>query len=338
MKTNRLSLIFQLCFWILLLALQMVMATNFLPSKVALVFAGMNTLLAMVMFYANSFWIFPQFFEKRRFTLYIIINVGLMILLAHFFFIVDNFLVDNFRMNMPEHELPRFFQYFRVFTMLIFIFFTSLSFSLIRKVAENESMQKILSKEKSDTEIRLLKAQINPHFIFNSLNNIYSLTYSKSDEAPGAVLKLSEMLRYVYYDCNRDEVTLGAEIEYIRNYMAFQQMKSSHAQDIDLLAEGINESFRIAPMLFIPFVENAFKYSKIEDEQEAWVRMKLSTVDRELYFQIRNTHPKNGQKAGSGMGVENVRNRLELTYPGAFHLDIKDEDGVFEVQMKIKQS
>lgn len=338
MKTNRLSLLFQLCFWILLLALQMVMATNFLPASVALVFASMNTLLAMAMFYANSLWIFPHFFEKRRFVLYLLINVGLMILLAHLFFVLDGYLVDNFTMKAPEHNLPRFFQYFRVFTMLIFIFFTSLSFSLIRKVAENETLQKKLSREKSDTEIRLLKAQINPHFIFNSLNNIYSLTYSKSEEAPGAVLKLSEMLRYVYYDCNRDEVTLGAEIEYIRNYIAFQKMKSSHVQDIDLMTEDINEGFRIAPMLFIPFVENAFKYSKIEDEQGAWVRMKLTTVDNKLCFQVRNTHPENAQKAGSGMGVENVRNRLELTYPGAFQLDIKDEDGVFEVQMKIKQS
>jgi len=338
MKTNRLSLIFQLCFWILLLALQMVMATNFLPASVALVFAGMNTLLAMVMFYANSLWIFPAFFEKRRFVLYVLINVGLMVLLAHLFFVVDGYLVHNFRMKAPEHQLPRFFQYFRVFTMLIFIFFTSLSFSLIRKVAETESVQKQLSREKSDTEIRLLKAQINPHFIFNSLNNIYSLTYSKSDEAPGAVLKLSEMLRYVYYDCNRDEVTLGAEIEYIRNYIAFQKMKSSHVQDIDLMTENINEGFRIAPMLFIPFVENAFKYSKIEDEEGASVRMKLTTEDDQLCFQIRNTHPENGQKAGSRMGIENVRNRLELTYPGTSTLDIKDEDGVFEVQMKIKQS
>lgn len=338
MKANRLSLIFQFCFWSLLMALQMVMATNFLPIRVAMVFAGVNTVLAMAMFYANSLWIFPFFFEKRRFTLYIIINIGLMILLAHLFFTVDGYLVENFQFKPMEHELPKFFHYFRVFTMLIFIFFTSLAFSLIRKVGEQESQQKQLSKEKSDTEIRLLKAQINPHFIFNSLNNIYSLTYSKSDDAPEAVLKLSEMLRYVYYDCNRDEVPLGAEIEYIRNYMAFQQMKSPHKQDIELLTEGIDESYRIAPMLFIPFVENSFKYSRIEDQKDAWVKMSLSTEDGVLCFSISNTYPEHGQKAGSGMGMQNVRNRLELTYPGSHELEIKDDNHVFEVHMKIKPS
>ena len=238
---------------------------------------------------------------------------------------------------LPQH-LPKGFPYFRITSYLMFIFFISLVFSLIRKTSEQEQARKQLSREKSDTEIRLLKAQINPHFIFNSLNNIYSLSYSKSDDAPEAVLKLSDMLRYVYYDCNRDEVSLGAEIEYIRNYMAFQQMKSPHEQDIELLTEGIDESFRIAPMLFIPFVENAFKYSKIEDQQDAWVKMRLSTEEGKLCFHIRNTHPENGKIPGSGMGVQNVRNRLELTYPGTSQLEIKDENGVFEVHMKIERS
>jgi sensor histidine kinase YesM len=222
--------------------------------------------------------------------------------------------------------------------MLLLIFFTSLTFSLIRKVGVTENLQKQLTKEKSDTEIRLLKAQINPHFIFNSLNNIYSLSYSKSDEAPEAVLKLSEMLRYVYYDCNRDEVTLGAEVDYIRNYMAFQHMKSPHEQQIELFTEGIDEGYRIAPMLFIPFVENAFKYSKIEDEKDAWVKMEMSTNGDALSFRIRNTHPENGKHPGSGLGIQNVRNRLELTYPGQHVLNITDREGVYEVHLKIMQA
>jgi len=338
MKTRYLSIIFQACFWFLIIFLQLVMATNFLSFRMALVFAGFNMILAMVMFYGNSLWIFPRYFEKRRYGWYILINFLLIGFLSHMFFIADDHIISNFRTAALPAHLPPFFPYFRIFSLLIFIFFISLVFSLIRKTTEQELDRKQLSKEKSDTEIRLLKAQINPHFIFNSLNNIYSLSYSKSDEAPEAVLKLSEMLRYVYYDCNRDEVTLGAEIEYIRNYMAFQQMKSPQEQDIELLTEGIDESYRIAPMLFIPFVENAFKYSKIEDQKDAWVKMKMSTEKGKLCFRIRNTHPENGNTPGSGMGMVNVRNRLGLTYPGKHSLDINDKDGVFEVHMKISQS
>jgi two-component system LytT family sensor kinase len=338
MRAKRYSYIFQVCFWFMMMALQLAMATNFLEFKLALLLSAVNMLIAMAKFYTNTLWLFPSFFEKKRYGLYVLINLGVLIFLSHVFVKVDGVIMLGNRLQEPPHGFPPIFQYVRMFSMLIFVYFISLVFSLMQKVQVQDTAEKQLAKEKSDTEIRLLKAQINPHFIFNSLNNIYSLTYSKSDQAPDAVLKLSEMLRYVYYDCNRDEVTLAAEIEYIRNYIAFQQMKSSHTQNIDLLTENINESFRIAPMLFIPFVENAFKYSKIEDEQGAWVRMKLTTGDKNLCFKVSNTHPENGQKAGSGMGIENVRNRLALTYPGAFELDIKDEEGVFEVQMKIKQS
>ena len=338
MRSKRLSFIFQLCFWILILVLQMVMAGNFLSFNVALMFAGLNMILGMITFYLNGLWIFPSFFEKRRFVLYLVINLALLALLSHVFFIVDGYIFKNFTTQPLPTHLPRTFPYFRIFFLLVFIHFISLIFSLINKVQIQEDTEKQLSEEKSSTEIRLLKAQINPHFIFNSMNNIYSLAYSKSDQAPEAILKLSEMLRYVYYDCNRDEVTLGAEVEYIRNYMAFQKMKSPHEQNIILESEGIDESFRIAPMLFIPFVENSFKYSKIEDLKEARVKIRLSTKKGNLCFKITNTHPDNGKIAGSGMGIDNVRNRLELTYPGKSSLEIQDNIKLFEVEMKIWQS
>lgn len=344
MRQRRLSIIFQVCFWFLIVVLQMVMATNFLSFNVALMFAGLNTILGMIAFYLNSLLLFPRFFEKRRFVLYLILNLLLLGLLSHIFFNVDVLIFQNFNTEpwpegMPERTPERhIFAYFRIFSLLIFTTFISLIFSLIRKVQDQAGKEKQLSKEKSDTEIQLLKAQINPHFIFNSMNNIYSLAYSKSDQAPEAILKLSEMLRYVYYDCNRDEVTLGAELEYIRNYMAFQQMKSPHEQNIVLESEGIDLNFRIAPMLFIPFVENSFKYSKIEELQDARVEIKLTTEDNKLCFRITNTHPENGKSPGSGMGIENVRNRLALTYPGASSLEFKDENSSFEVVMKIGKS
>jgi two-component system LytT family sensor kinase len=338
MRQRRLSIIFQVCFWFLIIMLQVAMASNFLPFNVALMFAGVNMILGMAAFYLNSLWIFPNFFEKRRFVLYLVLNVVLLGMLSHIFFMADAYIFVNYTTKpFPDH-LPRMIPYFRIFSMLIFIVFISLIFSLIRKVQDQEGKEKQLSKEKSDTEIQLLKAQINPHFIFNSMNNIYSLAYSKSDQAPEAILKLSEMLRYVYYDCNRDEVTLGAELEYIRNYMAFQQMKSPHEQSIVLEADGIDENFRIAPMLFIPFVENSFKYSKIEELQDARVEIKLTTEDNKLCFRITNTHPENGKSPGSGMGIENVRSRLELTYPGTSSLEFKDENSSFEVVMKIGKS
>ena len=318
--------------------LQLVMSSNFLPLKASILFSVVNLILATTVFYMNGLWLFPAFFEKRRYGLYILVNLVALVLLSHIFFKLDVLLVRNFVIKEFPESMPSYFPYLRIFTLLISVNLISLIFSLIYKVRSQELTEKQLSEEKLSTEVRLLKAQINPHFIFNSLNNIYSLAYSKSDQAPEAVLKLSEMLRYVYYDCSRDEVTLSAELDYIKNYIAFQQMKSPHNQNIILESDGVNEGFRIAPMLFIPFVENSFKYSKIEDQNDASVKIELSTEGNELLFKIANTHPENGNSPGSGMGIENVRNRLVLTYPGKHELKIRDEVNLFEVEMKIKQS
>jgi two-component system LytT family sensor kinase len=322
----------------MIMVLQMVMAVNFLSFKVALFFTGLNLILAMTVFYVNSLWIFPAFFKKRRYWLYLLILLTLLIVLSQVFYKVDGLIIKKLPpAASPEHFSP-IIPYIRIFSLLIFVFVVSLVFSLFRKVQVQDVTEKQLSKEKMNTEIQLLKAQINPHFIFNSMNNIYSLAYEKSDQTPDAVLKLSDMLRYVYYDCNRDEVSLSAEVKYIQNYIAFQQMKSPHEQAIMLELTGIDESFRIAPMLFIPFVENSFKYSKIEDIQDANVKIKLTTQENNLCFIISNTHPENGQSSGSGMGIENVRNRLALTYPGKYELEIKDQKNTFEVIMKIERS
>jgi two-component system LytT family sensor kinase len=339
MRSRRLAIIFQICFWSLFLLLQMVMSSNFLSFKASLLFSVVNLILATTVFYMNGLWLFPAFFEKKRYGLYILFNLVALVLLSHIFFRIEGQLMQNFRIiEDAPMSLPPYFQYIRIFSLLTAVNLISLIFSLIYKVRSQELTEKQLSEEKLHTEVSLLKAQINPHFIFNSLNNIYSLAYSKSEQTPEAVLKLSHMLRYVYYDCSRDEVTLGAELEYIKNYIAFQQMKSPQKQNIILESDGINESFRIAPMLFIPFVENSFKYSKIEDQQDARVEIKLATSGNELFFKITNTHPENGLSSGSGMGIENVRSRLALTYPGKHELKVRDENNTFEVVMKIDRS
>jgi two-component system LytT family sensor kinase len=338
MRSRRLAIIFQICFWSLFLLLQMVMSSNFLSFQSSLIFSVVNLLLSATVFYMNGLWLFPIYFDKKRYGLYILFNLVALVLLSHIFFRLDVLLVSNFKILDAPVDLPPYFPHLRIFSLLISVNLISLIFSLIYKVRSQELTEKQLSEEKLNTEVSLLKAQINPHFIFNSLNNIYSLDYSKSEQTPEAVLKLSHMLRYVYYDCSRDEVTLGAELEYIKNYIAFQQMKSPQEQNIILETDGINESFRIAPMLFIPFVENSFKYSKIEDQQDARVEIKLDTSGNELSFKITNTHPENGLSSGSGMGIENVRSRLALTYPGKHELKVRDENNTFEVVMKIDRS
>ena len=315
--------------------LQIEMGGSSLPFHVTLMFAGLNMILALLVFYLNGLWLFPAFFNTYRYGLFFLINLAVHLILSFVYLKVDGWIVTSFLTNEMIDQLPSMSPNLRIFSLLVFVFVISLAFSLLKKVEIQDVTEKKLSKEKMNTEIKLLKAQINPHFIFNSMNNIYSLAYSKSDQTPDAILKLSEMLRYVYYDCNRDEVSLGAEVRYIQNYIAFQQLKSPHKQMITFELNGIDKNFRIAPMLFIPFVENSFKYSKIEDLKEANVTIKLTTNENILYFKISNTQPESGMPSGSGMGIENVRSRLKLTYPDKHELKVNDENDSFEVVMKI---
>jgi len=199
--------------------------------------------------------------------------------------------------------------------------------------------EKQLQGEKLATELKLLKAQINPHFIFNALNNIYSLSYMKSDHAPESILKLSDMLRYVFYDCSRDRVPLESEFKYIENFTLFQQMKSEEKQNVILNKMIVRGSHEVAPMLFIPFVENAFKYSRIEDLSEASVIITLEDKDEDIIFDIQNSVPLTGKvKSGNGMGLKNVRNRLNIVYPDKYELKIEDLEDKFHVTLIIKGS
>ncbi len=194
-----------------------------------------------------------------------------------------------------------------------------------------------LKSQKLDAELKFLKSQINPHFLFNSLNNVYTLSKLKSDSAPEMILKLSEILRYLLYDCSQDKVALGKEIAYIRNYIELQKLKDQEVINIKADFSGVDEKLMIAPMLFIPYIENSFKHSKFEDLTQGWIQMSLRQQDHELTFEISNSvpplsFPKDRQ---SGIGLDNVRRRLELLYPDKHNLNMSQSPTDFSVVLKI---
>ncbi|MCY1719911.1 sensor histidine kinase [Prolixibacteraceae bacterium Z1-6] len=252
------------------------------------------------------------------------------------FILIDLYLLTDYRANIPDQP-PVFFHFMRYFFSLGFVFFVATSLSLMEQTTKLQASEKLLTEEKLETELKLLKAQINPHFIFNALNNIYSLTYMQSKNAPESVLKLSEMLRYVFYDCNKDRVPLSAELKYIENFTAFQQMKSEYMQNITLKTSINGANIEIAPMLFIPFIENAFKYSRIEENEAAYINISLKHKDNKLHFKIKNSFSNNNKPhKGSGMGIKNVKHRLDIIYPNKYSLDIKEQDEDYSVNLSLE--
>ncbi len=182
--------------------------------------------------------------------------------------------------------------------------------SQIASIKEQESA---LLKSEHLNWLKFLKSQINPHFLFNTLNNIYTLSMLKSDQTPDMILKLSNMLRYILYECSdKDKVPIAKEVAYIRNYIDLQLLKDSEIKNIHF-EEGIKDNVAIAPMLLIPFIENSFKHSRIEDTEKGWINIKLSCNRKEIFFSCENSLPAVEYKKDKtgGIGIENARRRLE---------------------------
>jgi len=320
--------------WISFTLVFFITGSNFFPLHIALHGALISATVFLGVLLLNEYWLFPKYYMRSR-RKYVWYNLLLVIILTGIHFVLDIYVTPR-EANEHTRELPIYFPILRSFGMVSMANFISITLLLATELKRKAENEKFLKEEKLGTEIKLLKAQINPHFIFNALNNIYSLTYTKADTASDSVLKLSEMLRYVFYDCSNDRVRLMAEVDYISNFMAFQQMKSEHEQRIQFDYNRINKDIDIAPMLFIPFIENAFKYSKVEEYIDAYVKIKMSTENNTLLFEMKNTIPYQGKAlSGNGLGIKNVKQRLDLLYPGNYDLQIEDEESTFSVKLKI---
>lgn len=220
-------------------------------------------------------------------------------------------------------------------------FFTALIGSTLFEIAgyanrkEKEATE--FRNEKLEAELKFLKSQINPHFLFNALNNIYALTVIKSDQAPDNLIKLSGMLRYMLYECKADRVPLQKEIEYLRHFIDLNLLKDSRGLNVAVELDESQPNLSIAPMLLIPFVENAFKHSKIEDLSKGWIKINLKTGDDAILFQVQNSVPNNAftKDQAGGIGLQNVRRQLELLYPGRHELKIEAGEEVFSVELRV---
>ncbi len=192
--------------------------------------------------------------------------------------------------------------------------------------------------EKLESEMKFLKWEFNPHFLFNALNNIYTLSIIKSEKTPENLLKLSGMLRYMLYDCKADTVTLDKEIAYLKHFIDLHLLKDSQGLNVEVHLDESKPDIKIAPMLLIPFIENAFKHSQVEDLENGWIKIDLATTGDHLVFEVCNSLPKDKftkDKIG-GIGLENVRRQLELMYPDRHDLKIKAGEDVFEIYLKIE--
>jgi LytS/YehU family sensor histidine kinase len=217
------------------------------------------------------------------------------------------------------------------------ILFISTIFWMITETKRRQQRELSLINENLTTEMKFLKSQINPHFLFNALNNVYSLSHLNSKKTPEMILKLSDMLRFMLYDSEDKKVPIGKEIDYIKHFIDFQKLKIEGEPRIAIDIEQSDLTVMIEPMLLIPFIENAFKHSKIEDVRNSWLSIDLKTTSSTIHFKVCNSLPASSIKVDSigGIGLENVRKRLQFLYPKRHRLEILNTDNSFNVDLTI---
>lgn len=203
----------------------------------------------------------------------------------------------------------------------------------------DQQQKSALQIEKRDAELKFLKSQVHPHFLFNTLNNLYALTLRKSDQAPDIVLKLSQLLDYILYTGNQDRVELEKEIQLVEDYIELEKIRYSDKLDIQLKLNGSAYGKKISPLLILPFVENSFKHGVSQEIAESYIHISIDVEDDSLVLLVKNTnHPKNQEdpEYTQGIGLKNVKRRLELLYPEKHTLEILNEKEIFSAKLTLK--
>lgn len=191
-------------------------------------------------------------------------------------------------------------------------------------------------QERITAQLQLLKAQLHPHFLFNTLNNVYSFALENSPKTPGLILKLSSLLSYILYECKTDEVLLEKEVEVMKNYIELEKERYGDKIDISVNIEGAIEGQYITPLLILPFLENAFKHGTSEQLERPWMNVDIAVKDHVLHCKVVNSKNEFVAFRENGVGIANVRKRLELIYPNKHDLKLTDEGDFFVVKLLVE--
>jgi two-component system LytT family sensor kinase len=289
-------------------------------------------------FYTNFLILVPRLVRAKKIILYIIALFLLFSLLAPIHkYVYATLLPQRFGWYSYVYiDKLSFWLSFQtlLFENYVYIFF-SIAISYVGEYFETQKKQQELEKEQAITELAYLKSQINPHFLFNTLNDIYSLTYQKAEMAPEAVLKLSELLRYMLKESNDMFAPVEREITYLKNVVELYEIGQKGIAYINLEINGDYKDREIAPLILINFIENAFKHGIVNDPENP-IKIKLSINENNFDFEVFNRKNKDYKDKTGGIGLTNVQRRLALIYADRHELRIIDENDTFTVHLNIK--
>ncbi len=325
-------------FWILVFVAWYLLRVDDYSSKLkALAVTTIKVGELALMIYVTNYVLIPRLLYKKRYGLFAVIFIAMifgssiikMNILGH---LINNPALIHWRENLRGS----------LYNNIIPHFFLVIAGAAVQLMLDYGKLQKRIvetAREKAEAELNFLKSQINPHFVFNSLNSVYFLIHKENSEARGALHKFSEMLRYQLYEVKDDTIPIEKEIRYLQDYMDLQQLRKDEKYSVQFnVAPGV-KGFSIEPLLLIPFVENAFKHISHFTDQPNFVKVNMLLVNDHFVFSVinsRETQPTTEQHGG--IGLNNVKRRLELLYHGRYELKIDEGDNTFAVQLNLQLS
>lgn len=296
----------------------------------------------MLAVYFTLYYLIPRFLDARKYpTLILMFLVSAILfgyadrLLMHTFY-VPIYIPDYDYEKYPLTSLAKAIQRSSIVYLVVF---AASAIKLIKRNYQTERFSQELGKEKLDAELKFLKGQIHPHFLFNTLNTLYALTLQNSPNSSEVVLKLSHLLDYMLYDCNVESIPLRKEIQQMQNLIELEQYRYGNRLEVSFSVKGDVSTQQIPPLLMLPFVENAFKHGVSKEVEEAFISIDLTLKEEQLSLRVENSKAEDDNKPEAeytkGIGLKNVSRRLDLLYGDQYELQVFDEEETFMIVLKI---
>jgi LytS/YehU family sensor histidine kinase len=324
-------------FWILYFSYRLYDITEYLGLKKAVIYTAVPMTFNILASYIHYIFFLPILFKDKKWGKYfllLLILLGVVISLRIF---TENKIFAILTTNEEYFKTIKLTRIIStVWDTLSFLVFTG----MIRFVLdwfELENKRKQLENEKLNAELNYLKSQINPHFLFNTLHNLNSLVYAGARNANEVIIKLSNIMRYMIYESSKERVMLSSEIDYMNDYIHLESIRLNNAFRLDFKIEGPVEQVQLAPLMLITFLENAFKHGVSDQEADCWIDVRLTVNEKQLHYHVSNKKINVKQnKLKSGFGLDNVKKRLELSYPDKYTLLVSDLEDSYSIDLTIQ--
>jgi sensor histidine kinase YesM len=292
------------------------------------------TIIEIVITYTIVYWLYPVFLKRKKYFSFTVLTIIFLSIMYYVMYL------DSRIMHPVYLPHPFFIFWFRLLNFTGSTLTATIVFIVIRiyinhyeKLEDRET----LIQEKAEVEFQLLKAQVHPHFLFNTLNNIYSFALNRSPKAGELLSQLSGLMRYMIDECETNLIPLDRELKMLTDYISLEKVRYGDRLNIQMEIKGDYRNRKIAPLLMIPFVENCFKHGTSQMLEQPWVKLQIFTKDDILDFQLSNSKPVSGSMFNGqhGIGLKNIQKRLELLYHDKSELHIHSTTDIFSVRMKV---